>query len=144
MAACTPIPPSLGDALYAALCARGHSRADLAAELGVSEAHIDSLICGRRRPSLLLLQRIATWLDVPLDTLVEPAVPVVRSHRILPLVQRVGSVLGALGTLCQEADDAQVRAGDATEMAYQRGRSAAFTQAQALVRAALRTPSPGS
>lgn len=59
-----------GERLKALLDEKGIQQAELAENVGVSQAFISYLIKGLKQPSLVLLKRIADYLHVPIDELV--------------------------------------------------------------------------
>ncbi len=54
---------------------KGMSQLDLSIETGISKSYISDLENGRRNPSVLLLQRIASSLGVSLEKLFQGIVP---------------------------------------------------------------------
>ncbi len=59
-----------GEKLKALLDEKGIQQAELAENVGVSQAFISYLIKGLKQPSLVLIKRIADYLQVPIDELV--------------------------------------------------------------------------
>lgn len=59
-----------GERLKALLDEKGIQQAELAENVGVSQAFISYLIKGLKQPSLVLIKRIADYLHVPIDELV--------------------------------------------------------------------------
>ncbi|MGN0492288.1 MAG: helix-turn-helix domain-containing protein [Acutalibacteraceae bacterium] len=59
-----------GKRLKALLDEKGIHQAELAENVGVSQAFISYLIKGLKQPSLVLIKRIADYLHVPIDELV--------------------------------------------------------------------------
>lgn len=59
-----------GERLKALLDEKGIQQAELAENVGVSQAFISYLIKGLKQPSLILIKRIADYLQVPIDELV--------------------------------------------------------------------------
>lgn len=59
-----------GERLKALLDEKGIQQAELAENVGVSQAFISYLIKGLKQPSLILIKRIADYLHVPIDELV--------------------------------------------------------------------------
>lgn len=59
-----------GERLKALLDEKGIQQAELAENVGVSQAFISYLIKGLKQPSLVLIKRIADYLQVPIDELV--------------------------------------------------------------------------
>lgn len=59
-----------GERLKALLVEKGIQQAELAENVGVSQAFISYLIKGLKQPSLILIKRIADYLHVPIDELV--------------------------------------------------------------------------
>lgn len=54
---------------------RGMSQLDLSVETGLSKSYLSDLENGRRNPSVLTCQRIASCLNIPLEELFRGIVP---------------------------------------------------------------------
>ncbi len=140
------IHPTVPEQVYAALVARGYSRDDLAAELGITRSYLDHLLIGAVTPSAPLLQRLAAWLQVPLDQLLAPPPTPLTHRRIIPFVIRVRQAVRRLRALAQHAQDAELQAlgaDDPHTAAYHRGLAEGLRRAATLVHAALPTPPAG-